>query len=583
MNRRHPHFGSHRRREFCLWLFSILFLVVFTGTSTAQTAKEPKPSENPTPAKTPDLNKPTAKPVDQKEYQNQQRASHLLLLKSDIKSLEDAPMRCKARLEIVRFIFDNDVRNEFDSADQVGIDFFEDIANNADQFNPEDADRTKNFMLSLLRQKSPVTAKMVEKKYLGKTDSSVADLMELERESNTKEIADRTIAKISRSEVSNYVLSLHAKIRLTDPNSADRILDVLLGYFERTADTKKFAILLSAVESSYCLPSTPVSLKKRYVDFVVNRARLQINEVDTGQTALYILGMIKRVLPVVQETVPALYAEAQGLFVVLDAKLNRKGKDWDEATARIDASDDKLQQTIAEADAANDKELKNWLYERAALMAVESGKFRLAVDLVLKAENGSNSSSLGSDMFLQYKVVQASLKVKDFESCDYAIKKINDETRSASSMLKVGAKYIELKDKIQAFVYLEKALKLLEKGDADEDKFQVISSAISTALAVDKTKGFEVADRAIKIANHLPTPSAEAKLGSPRRIIYAEEILMPVAFELIPAFKALAIIDVPLTDSALENFQNKGWKVIAQIIVESERKYPMPKEQKKID
>jgi hypothetical protein len=47
---------------------------------------------------------------DKKEnYQNQQRALALSFLNNDIKSAEDAPMRCFLRFQVVSFIFERKV------------------------------------------------------------------------------------------------------------------------------------------------------------------------------------------------------------------------------------------------------------------------------------------------------------------------------------------------------------------------------------------------------------------------------------------------------------------------------------------
>ena len=94
--------------------------------------------------------KTTSQAKEDSDYQNLQRARHLLLMKNDVKALDDVPMRCLVRLEIVRFIYDNDVRNEFDSADAVSVDYFEDIAANSGQIPGWDAARWQNFILPML-------------------------------------------------------------------------------------------------------------------------------------------------------------------------------------------------------------------------------------------------------------------------------------------------------------------------------------------------------------------------------------------------------------------------------------------------
>ena len=123
------------------FLFFLLFLsstVVgcFTMRCPAQTTSEQtRPSKQATRTK------------EEKEYENQQRAIHLLLMKGEIKALDEADLRCLLRTEIIRFIFENDVRKEFDSAESMSIEFFEDMAKNPDQISLGSAERWGNMLL----------------------------------------------------------------------------------------------------------------------------------------------------------------------------------------------------------------------------------------------------------------------------------------------------------------------------------------------------------------------------------------------------------------------------------------------------
>ncbi|CAN5388329.1 hypothetical protein BH10ACI2_BH10ACI2_19240 [soil metagenome] len=556
-------------------LLLTVWLIVLSLISTISLNAQAPPKPNAT------QEKPSAA-AEEKEYQNRQRARQMLLMKGEIKALEDTAMRCLVRLEIVRFIYENDVRGEFDSADGIAVEYFEDIAANPDQIPEVNAGRWQNFILTMLRQKSPDLAKKVEKKYMAKVDSSVADLQEL-NESNTRQIADRTIAKIVSGDVSTYALTIHDKIRTTDPNSADRILAALLGNFEKTADASKFALLLDFIRENYVRPTTPVELKSRYLGFVVARARGQVSDADTGPTARFVLRMLKSALPFIQESLPNLYTEAQAMFVVLDARLNKNNRESEEAYARIEASDDKLRQVIAEAEATNDKDLKESFWDWAARLALEAKKFRMAVDLMMKVGPHDKAAAYNSNAFLIYHVIPQAIKGNDIEAAEYAIKNISSDDGKADGLFVIAKAYVDANDKQQAFEMLERALKLVEKGDADPDKVNAILVNLPTAIAIDKTKGFETASLAIKIANHLPTPTVDDKVGSASRQKYLGNVLMRVAWALIPAFKVLAKADPGFASATADEFRLKDWKLLAQAVVETERKYPMPQEQRKIN
>src|SRR5206468_1049879 len=111
-------------------------------------------------------------------------------------------------------------------------------------------------------------------------------------------------------------------------------------------------------------------------------------------------------------------------------------------------------------------------------------------------------------------------------------------------LLKIASRYMDLKDKPHALEYIEESLKLLQKGDASTTRVRIMLSSVPTALGIDKSKAFEVTSLAVRMANHLPTPGVEDKIGTPSRMKYIDEILMPNAFNLASAFELLARSDV---------------------------------------
>jgi len=509
-------------------------------------------------------------------YQNQQRALRLSLLKNEIKALDDAPMRCYARLEIAEFIFDNDVRGEFDSANSMAINCLEDTVDNSDQFSEANAARWQNYAISLLRQKSPEVAIKAEKKYLADADSALSDLQELNKSGNTVDIANRTILKIQSGKVSDYVLTIYQYIREKDSKSAFRILEALLGYFETTENIESFAILLDFIGNGYLEASAPVGLTRRYLLFVVSLGRRQIGDAETGQTARFVFSQLKKAIARITEVLPALDPEAQSIFLILKARFDKNNREMDDIYNRIEDAKDKLQQTIAEAEATNNIVVKDELWRKASKLALEQKKFRLAVDCILKVAPNVNSFISGRDYFLLTEIIPASLKEDDFDGAEYATKRIGDEPRRSSGMLKTAHKYIDLNNKAQAFESLEDALKLLQKGQVDTNKMRVMFSAVQIALKLDKSKAFEVASLAIRMANRLPTPNVDDKIGTASRVKYVDEVTLPNAYNFLPAFEILARSDAGFATATAQEIESKNWRLVAEIAIEKEQKYPLP-------
>ncbi len=543
------------------------FLLVFLLCSAAICQK---------PAATPDQRRDAATAKEESDYQNLQRARHLLMMKNDIKAVEDGELRCLTRVAIIRFIYEHDVLGEFDSAEFMTIDFFEDMVKNPDQVTPDSAERWGNSLLPLLRKKAPELANKVEKKYMAKADVSVADLIELGNGANTKEIADRTVARILKGDVSDYVLSIHDKIRPVDPQSADRILDALLGYWEKVPDIGKFGPFIDFIGGNYTRESAPVELKARYCRFAVNLGRGQIGGTDSGPTARFILRTLKGVLPTIKETLPEYFTEAQSIYIVLDTRLNKDNREREEALARIEASDDKLEQIIQEAEATNDKKLKDWLWWRAATLALEKKKLKLAVDLAMKGDVHLAGIANGRDQFLFVDALPMILKEKDFDLADYTIKRINDDSRRGAAMISTATALVEAKDNTRAYELIMAAMKLFENTEYDTDKVYYAFRALPAALKIEKSTGFDVAGRTVKIINNLPTPNAEDRIGTPARAKYVRLTLTRVANLLQDAFQKLAKTDVNLAAGLVPDIQSKNWRLVAEIVVETERKYPMP-------
>src|SRR5260221_2427324 len=141
--------------------------------------------------------------------------------------------------------------------------------------------------------------------------------------------------------------------------------------------------------------------------------------------------MLKGALPGIQESAPNLYTEAQAMFVVLDTRLNKNDREREEAYARIEASDDKLQQVIAEAESTNDKDLKESFWNWAAKLAVSGKKYRMAVDLIMKVEPDEKGVILGGNGFLIYLVIPQAIKDKDFDAAEYALKRVSEDEEKA--------------------------------------------------------------------------------------------------------------------------------------------------------
>ena len=513
-------------------------------------------------------------PSDKKEnYQNQQRALALSFLNNDIKSAEDAPMRCFLRFQVVSFIFERKVFKYYDTANSFAIDCLEDIEKYSEQFNDSQKSYWKSKIISLLRANSPEVAKKAEKRYsLDNEESGLADFSELNASKDTNAVVNKILGKLSKGEMPTDLVSIIEKLRERNPQAILRILDVLLNFYEIPANVDESGNELNFYVYDFLNESTSPEIRKRFLYFAVNLGQRALTE--PGNRELFHLSrdVLKESLPIINREIPSLFQQASAIYATLDSKSSKAEREKDEVFKRIAESEDKLQQTIAEAEATENKALKGDLWMSAARIALEQKKFQIAVDSIMKVDFDFEGFKIERTRFLRDDVLDSALRENDFEAANYAIKQIEDLNERGRGILKVSARFVELKDNPQAFEKLDEALKVINKSEDSPTKVRIILSAVPIAVKIDKAKAFEITSSAIKVVNHLPTPDIDSKIGTDLRKKYVEQVLLTTSFNLVSAFKILSKEDVNFAFPMTQEIQQKQWKLAAQIVTETDKK-----------
>lgn len=514
-------------------------------------------------------------------YQNQQRALNLSLLKNEIKSVEDAPIRCFLRTQIINFIFEKKVNDYFDTANTFALDCLEDIEKNKEQFPSSLSHRYSNNLLSLLRINSPEIAAKAEKKYFVDKNTDWSDFLEIGSTKDSTAAINRVLEKIAKGDFSLEIYPIYDKLREKNPAASIQILSAILNRYETAINFEHTNNTLFSLASLYLEKSTPLEIKKRFLNLAVKIGQKAILESNNSILFHFSKDNLKRALPEIEKTIPSLYQQASAIYSTLDSRVSRYEKLTEEVYRRINESDDKLQQTIAEAENPDNKHLKNELWTKAAELALQEKKFQLAVDLIFKNDSSSEISQSIKNQFLVEDVLSAALKERDFESAEYIIKNIEDLNERARGILEIASSFVELGNNSQAFEKVEEALKVLEKAENTSAKVRIMLSAVPIALKIDKNRAFGIASSAIKVINRLPTPNPEDKTGTDSRKQYVEKVLSPNAFNVVSAFRLLAKEDVEFAYPTSQEIQQRDLRLAAQIIAETEKKYPLPETTKK--
>lgn len=521
------------------------------------------------------LNTGAQSQTEKKEiYQNQQRAQSLSFLKNDIKTAEDAPMRCFLRAQIVKFIFERKITTHSETAKSFALDCLDDIAKNPAQFSAAQSAFWKSTIISLLRVNLPGIAAKAEKKYfLSEEDSGLSDFYELNSTSDSNGVANKIISKIANGEISEKILSLFYKLREKNSDASFRVLDALLKFFENSGNETKFAHAINVLSVYYLGNSTPLELKKRFLYFAVKLGQNALLESDKSNSYNQGRDILEISLPEIKQVIPAIYEQASAIYLTLDSKISKTSREKKDALQRIEESENQLQQTITEAEAAENKTLKDDLWMSAARLAVEKKEFRTAVDSVMKIESKVEIFNVWRNQFLVDEVLTSALRENDFESPEYLLKQIEDVNERGRGTLKIASRFVELKNSARAFEELEAALEILGKAANSTTKVRIFLSAVPIAAKIDKTKTFDVASAVIKVINRLPTPSVDEKIETDARQKYVENVLLPNSFNIVAAFKILAKEDATFAFPLAQEIQRREWRLAAEISAEGEKKY----------
>ncbi|HEV7645984.1 MAG TPA: hypothetical protein VGO50_18760 [Pyrinomonadaceae bacterium] len=527
----------------------------------------------------------------QEAYQNERRAANLAVMRSNIKQVDDAPQRCTLRIHIIRFIFENKVKNYYDTANSIALECLDETIDNKDQFSESQANRQKSGILSLLRKYSPALAVKVEKKYFTDQGASPIEFWDLDMGVDPNVFATRIISKIATGGVTYETHLVVDKLRELNRSAAYRVLSAVLDYYETHLEAAYVGNTLIFLASEYRDSRTPVELRRRFYNFMVRLGEAALADLENDEPTRLYIDIMKYGLPDMKQVSPELYPKAYAIYTSLSSKRSDSEKEEDEVRERIRASKDKLAQTISEAESATSKSLKNSLWLSASFYALEAKKFRVAADTRLKMDfstfeiitvglkdaDPKDIFKKGQYSFIKEEVLDGCLKENDIESAQYVIGLVEDPEMKAEGLFKIAAKLVELKKREAAFDTLSEGWKVLEKVETKPSKLWTMQLALPIALKIDKTRAFDMAGDIVKTVNRFPTPGADDKPGTEARQKYAG-VLTGVSSNLESVFRLMGKENMALADPISQGIQLKELRLAAQIALETQRVYPLPPE-----
>lgn len=281
---------------------------------------------------------------------------------------------------------------------------------------------------------------------------------------------------------------------------------------------------------------------------------------------------------------PELAAEAEVIKSALSAKTNPGVREYQETERRISESANRLEALIAKAEKTDNKNKKsNFLFE-ASRLATKEEKFRLAVDLIERTikddlkDNFTFEPSLSAhDQQLGF-IAQDALQKNDFDSAEYAIKKIAGDLKKADALSQTAFYFIRNKDIAAAHNAFDEALKLTLKADNDKTKIKSLLGLVSAANMVDQSRLPEIILITAKAINNIPTLDPADKPGTENFKNYISTVLQ-TDFSLYIAVSNLAWKNKNEAIYFANQINRKEIRIAADLALsinafESEKKYP---------
>lgn len=490
-------------------------------------------------------------------------------LDNQAKSVPLAAARIFARLKIAEWLW-KDGKDETGRAESIAVKAIEELYEKKNEI-PNSIDLSAS-LLSLLELNAKDAAKKLKAKYEieGREDLwNAGDLL-------SKEGGDKILAaKIKQNLTNGYDLYhiSHLIDEMRDRKSPE-VLAILAHIIalEETGGNNFPAGALYNLTDNFREPDVPINLKTRFYRIVLGKARDAMQSPD-GRIAVSAERLIYAVLPDINRNAPELTGEATALKSILSAKTSELTRESREIEERIEASDDKLAALISEAEKSDSKNVKRDLYDEAGLLATKQEKFQLAADLFGKAlENIANPEKEKPDVLYGWhdqqlnEIVKAALAKNDFESAEYAMKRIFLEFRKAEALRQIAIYFYEQKDSTTALDYYYQSLKIIAKQENTGMKIYMLFSLIPAAQTIDPDRVSETTAITAKEINNFPTLNPEDKPGTDKFNEYTSTI-MAINYNVNQVMSDLIKKNKSEADDFANRINRKEVKIIADVVL----------------
>ncbi len=510
-----------------------------------------------------------AQPANEREAFT--RAERLLPLLLEADSIEDPAMRVLIRYECLEFIYQYKIPAVHERADAEVLRFYAELT-------PEKRpvryrlNGWQNSLLKLLRKTRPELASKIELAFLKDEDTSPAEWFEVTQAGNVNGVVDRIIEKMRRGVYLSDLPSIEAAVRRKDPVQADRLINAAFEVSEMPNPVRLPILEVMWHRPPESFEKWSPQLRSRYLRLIIHVVKASTGRNDMESVRRAAKEALNRNYENFRRYAPELVADAESLN--RPDSLRAMGEfDRDASRRTIELSVDKVKQALIEAERATGNWDKYLLHSQAMEYAALSKEFARAVEISDVAHTSVSPANAAVDWDLRNRVLPHALSVGDLAAANSIISKINSDDAKAGALADLARFHARAKRSDEALKLVRQAYGLLDRDPYAQVPTTVIFDLVDPAFLVDSKEGFDAARRSIALANRLPNPKPDERIGGRLYRTYADHTLVPFGASILNTFRWMALKDIAAAETTEPVLKHRHWRILARLAIEKNRSH----------
>jgi len=460
--------------------------------------------------------KANVKPADERLRIKLAKQSAVDNFEVEISNVSYPAVRSFVRFQIASWLW-KEGKDDTGYAPKLAVKAFEELAASEGENSGRCSSDLCAKILALLELHSPETKKKLAEKYkldsLAELDSAFSLL---EQKNGEKLVADKIIRSFETdADLPSQTGSLIEKLAARNSPELLRALEALLNASERGRAQYSTESLFELADT-FRNPLIPVVLRNRFYFMVVKTCYAVLNSEDEDLNSAY--NLIYAISGDIPPTSVELFNQVELLKSSLKVRIYQGGKEYEEAFERIESSSDKLKATLSEAEATDNKALKESLYIDAENLALRNKKLQIALDVIEKLieirkqndKKDDKREQLWYDQCFRDVALQA-LKENNVDINKIATGKINDSLMRADVLRRTAIYFYDNKRLFSASETLKETLKITNEAENNSRKISILLQLIPAYQKIDKDQIFEITRITAKTIDAVPSLNVEDK------------------------------------------------------------------------